>query len=179
MPRHAANLAILVGLGFVATIVIGVVYVFVQQDLRQGANHPQAEVARAAASRLNGGATPASVVPSGAVDIASSADPYVIVVDARGAVLASSASLGGSAVVPPSGVFDYVRAHGEDTVTWQPATGVRSAIVVDAFDSGFVVAGRSLKGTEDQESSALLWAGLAWAASMLVLSGLAVVRLRG
>ena len=160
-------------LAIAATILTGAGYVVAQQAVRHAADHPQIEMARAAASKLNAGASPASVLPAGTVDIAQSSDAYVIVVDASGKVLAASASLGGATVVPPAGVFDYGRSHGEDTVTWQPAAGARSAIVVDAYNGGFVVAGRSLRETEDLESRLILWAGGAWAA-VVVLIGVAV-----
>lgn len=128
-----------------------------RQAIQQPANHPQAEMAQAAASRLNSGETPAAVVPASKVDIAASAEPYLIVVDGQGSVLASSATLNGAAVVPPSGVFDYTKAHGEDRVTWQPTPDVRSWIVVDAFHGGFVVAGRSPAGGEAEGYLAMFW----------------------
>ena len=131
-----------------------------RQAIQQPANHPQAEMAQAAAARLNSGASPAGVVPASKVDIAASSDPYLIVVDGQGSVLASSATLNGAAVVPPSGVFDYTKAHGEDRVTWQPTADVRSWIVVDAFQGGFVVAGRSPSTGEAEGYLAMFWLSL-------------------
>jgi hypothetical protein len=109
------------------------------------------------------------------VDIASSSDTYLIVVDVNGVLLASSAQLKGTAVIPPSGVFAFVRDHGEDRISWQPAAGVRSAIVVDSFHGGYVVAGRSLTGTERAESALGLWAIFGWAAAVLLLGGLSLI----
>jgi hypothetical protein len=131
-----------------------------RQALQQPANHPQAEMAQSAAARLNAGDAPAAVVPAGKVDIAASTEPYLIVVDGQGSVLASSATLNGAAVVPPSGVFDYARAHGEDRVTWQPTPDVRSWIVVDAFKGGFVVAGRSPASGEADGYLITFWLSL-------------------
>jgi hypothetical protein len=99
----------------------------------------------------------------------------LLVVDSNGALLASSAQLDGRAVIPPSGVFAYVRDHGEDIISWQPAAGVRSAIVVDSFGGGYVVAGRSLSGTEQAESALGLWAIVGWAAAVLLAGGLSLV----
>jgi hypothetical protein len=161
-----------------STILFGGGYVVAQQAVRHAADHPQIEMARDAVDKLAAGASPESVLPAKSIDLARSQEPYLIVIDQLGRVLASSARLGGVTVVPPSGVFDYVRSHGEDTVSWQPAPGVRSAIVVDAFEGGFVVAGRSLQDTENLESNLLLWAIGGWAVSMLVLGGLAALRLR-
>jgi hypothetical protein len=166
-------------LGLVVTMLGGLGYVVAQQVVRHAADHPQMEMARTAVSRLDAGASPYSMLPKTAVDLGRSQneDPYVIVVGTDGQVLASSVTLGGVAIVPPSGVFDFVRSHGEDTISWQPAPGVRSAIVVDAFDAGFVVAGRSLKSTEDLESSLLWWAAAAWAVAMVAV-GLVTFRRR-
>jgi hypothetical protein len=97
------------------------------------------------------------------------------VVDGNGALLASSAQLEGRAVIPPSGVFAYVRDHGEDTISWQPAAGVRSAIVVDSFRGGYVVAGRSLTGTEQAESALGLWAIFGWVGAVLLAGALSLL----
>jgi hypothetical protein len=153
----------------------------VQQQLRSAADHPQVEMAREAAGKLDAGANPKSVVTGAQVDIAGSPDTYLIVVDSNGALLASSAQLDGRAVIPPSGVFAYVRDHGEDKISWQPAAGVRSAIVVDSFHGGYVVAGRSLSGTEQAENALGFWAIAAWAAAVLIAGGLSLLvqRVRG
>lgn len=160
------------------TVVVGAGYVAAQQSVRHAGDHPQIEMAREAIGKLQAGASPDSVLPKTTIDLGRSKDPYLIVIDREGRVLASSATLGGVQVVPPAGVFDYVRSHGEDTVSWQPAPGVRSAIVVDSWDYGFVVAGRSLEDTENVESSLLDWAFGGWLVSMLVLGGVAAIRLR-
>lgn len=131
------------------------------QAVAQPANHPQAEMAQSAVARLNSGASPAAVVPGGHVDIAQSTNPYLIVLDGKRSVLASSASLDGQVVLPPAGVFDYVTAHGEDRVTWTPADGVRSWIVVDSFRGGYVVAGRSPADGEAAGYLFVFWAGVA------------------
>jgi hypothetical protein len=171
--RRALPLWIL--LSGLATVLVFAAYIVVQQQLRSAANHPQAEMAWEAAGELNAGADPQSLVNVTPVDIASSSDSYLIVVDSNGALLASSAQLGGTAVIPPSGVFAYVRDHGEDMISWQPAAGVRSAIVVDSFHGGYVVAGRSLTGTEQAESALGLWAVFGWAAAVLLAGGLSLM----
>ena len=160
------------------TVLFGGGYVVAQQSVRHAADHPQIEMARDAIAKLQAGASPSSVLPKTAVDLARSKEPYLILTDPQGRVLASSATLGGEVVVPPAGVFDYVRAHGEDVVTWQPAPGVRSAIAVDSWEYGFVVAGRSLEDTEDMESSLLEWTLGGWLATILVMGGVAALRLR-
>ena len=59
---------------------------------------------------------------------------------------------------PPHGVFDYLRTHHTDTVSWQPQPNVRIAAVmqrVSGPNPGFLLAGRSLRIVEEQES--LFW----------------------
>jgi hypothetical protein len=160
------------------TVLFGGGYVAAQQSIRHAADHPQIEMAREAIAKLQAGASPSSVLPKTAIDLARSKDPYLIVIDLEGKVLASSATLGGVQVIPPAGVFDYVRGHGEDTVTWQPAPGVRSAVAVDSWEYGYVIAGRSLEDTENVESGLLDWALGAWLVSMVVLGGIAAIRSR-
>src|SRR5260370_13472989 len=172
MRRALPLWVLLSGLATVAAIAT---FVVAQQQLRSAANHPQVEIAREAAGELSAGANPRSVVNRAPVDIASSSDTYLIVVDAGGVLLASSAQLEGRAVIPPSGVFAYVRDHGEDTISWQPAAGVRSAIVVDSFRGGYVVAGRSLTGTEQAENALGLWAMFGWAAAGLLAGGRSLI----
>jgi len=144
-----------------AIIICGIcfiIYAVVQQDMRQGANDPQIQMAEDAAAQLASGQQAQTVVPAQKVDIATSLAPYLIIFDDTGKPIASSAQLNGQTPTIPSGVFDYVRQMGEDRITWQPQPGVRSAIVVTQFKgahSGFVVAGRSLREVEIRENDAL------------------------
>src|SRR5579859_5713261 len=131
----------------------GLIYGVVQQEIRQGANDPQIQLAEDAATKLSNGQSAQSVVPAEKVDIAKSLAPYIIVFDATGKPIASSAQLAGQTPTIPSSVFDSVRQSGEDRITWQPRSDVRSAIVVTRFSgssSGFVVAGRSLREAESR-----------------------------
>jgi hypothetical protein len=70
-----------------------------------------------------------------------------------------------------------VRAHGEDRITWQPAEGVRHAIVVDRYQGGFVVGGRSLTAVERNEDALLRWVVIGWLAGIAaILGGLLLFR---
>jgi hypothetical protein len=144
---------------------IGLIYGAVQQDIRQGANDPQIQMAEDIAAKLASGKQLQSVVPSEKVDLAKSLAPYVIIFDANGNPVASSAQLDGKIPTIPSGVFDYVRQNGEDRITWEPQTGVRSAVVVTQYkglNSGFVLAGRSLREVEKREDNLLQILLLGW-----------------
>lgn len=182
--------AFIVWMPFAAVIVFVSLlgYGLVQQDLRQSANDPQIQAAEDVASELSQGAPPQGIVPPGqTVDIAKSLDTYVIIYDASGAPAASSASLDGAPIPNlSSGVFTYVTQHGEDRFTWQPAPGVRSAVVVTPWTntgagnpalgiptgtptSGFVLAGRSVREIEVREQRMMEIAALACLAGLIVM----------
>ena len=67
-------------------------------------------------------------------------------------------------------MFDYVRTHGEERVTWQPRPGVRIASVVVRTANGFVVAGRNMREIEIRENNVLKLAILGWLAASAALT---------
>jgi hypothetical protein len=141
---------------------------------RQGTNDPQIAMATdlvAVLERgdlvatLQQGALPAVTGGSGAVDIARSLSPFVILYDDQGHTLASQALLDGKAPVPPAGIFNYVRSHNEDRFSWQPRRGVRIAAVIQRVNGehpGFVLAGRNMREVESREALVGQLAGLTW-----------------
>jgi hypothetical protein len=148
----------------------GLIYVAVQQDIRQSANNPQIQMAEDTAAKLADGQQVQAIVPSEKIDIAKSLAPYIIVFDTTGKPIASSALLNGQIPTIPPGVFNYVRQNGEDSITWQPQPGVRSAIVVTQFKGpnlGFVLAGRSLREVEIREDNVLHIVLLGWIAILV------------
>ena len=165
-------------LAAVTTLLSGLIYLAVQQSLRWGANDPQIQMAEDAAAALAAGGSLASVLPAGQVEISSSLAPFMVIFNARGEPLASSARLHGATPALPSGIFDYTRQKGEDRVTWQPESGVRIAAVVVAYGGaqpGFVLAGRSLREVEIRASQLEQITGIAWlvtlAVSLIVVAG--------
>jgi hypothetical protein len=151
----------------------GLVYLAVQQSLRMGANDPQIQMAEDAASALNAGARVDSILPATKVELVSSLAPFIVVFDDSGNVLASSATLHGAFPVYPSGVLDYTRQKGQDRVTWQPEAGVRLATVVERYDKGFILAGRSLREVEKRERQVEQLSGLVmlavWITTLIVI----------
>jgi hypothetical protein len=160
--------------GLVTTAFCGLVYVTVQQMLRQGANDPQIQMAEDIARELeNGGIIPA-VMPANQVDLAHSLAPFVILFNDQGTQIASSGRLGGQSPAIPGGVLDYTRRHGEDRITWQPEPGVRIASVVIAYtgaNPGFVLVGRSMREVERRIGQIELFCGVTWIATL----GLALI----
>jgi hypothetical protein len=172
-PRRTllrASIATFLPLAVLATLFAGLVYGVAQQGLRSGANDPQLQVAGDAARALDAGGDPAAVVGHGNVDVAVSLAPFVVVFDAGGRVLASSGKLDGADPVPPAGVLEHAMVGSPNVVTWQPREGVRVATVTTRWDSGTVLAGRSLREVERREDQAMLLVAAGWLATMAALA---------
>ncbi len=155
----------------ILTFIFAAIYGAVQQDLRQTANDPQIQIAEDAAAALTAGQTPQSVLPLKKVDLAKSLAPYIILYHENGVPFAASGLISGYFPTLPSGVFAYVKGHGEDRFTWQPRSGVRSAAVVVHYtgvQSGFVLAGRSIREIEWRETQIRNLVAALWAGSLLV-----------
>jgi hypothetical protein len=151
-----------------ATVVMGLAYVAVQQSYRNGLDDPQLQLATDAASRLDAGASPESVVNSPTVDAEKSLAPFVIVVGPQGDALAAGVTLGGSTPIPPAGVLATARSKGTSRVTWQPRPDVRIASVSAAASDGRVaVAGRNMRAVESRIEDLGKLTAIAWAAAMI------------
>jgi hypothetical protein len=160
-------------------------YILSQQVLRQTANDPQIQLSEDTANALSAGQDPKALVPSQQVDLASSLSPFIIVYNDAGQPLVSSGQLGGVAPQLPSGLFDVVRLHHQDRVTWQPRPDVRDAIVITRYESakgsGFVLAGRSLREVEVREnqifSLAVLGGGTTAIGLLILIFGIMQVKM--
>ncbi len=150
------------------------VYLPGQQMLRSGRNDPQIQMAEDAAMELGNGKQENSF--SGTpVAIESSLAPFLVIYDQAGNPVSGTGLLHGALPKIPQGIFEYVRQHGEERVTWQPEPGLRFAIVVayGAADarSGFAMAGASLRETENRERALLLETAAAWAVLVVLAVG--------
>jgi len=169
-PSLAAVLAHWLPLEVVITALVMLVYATVQQAHRQGANDPQIQAAEDAARALAGGVSPRAVAGGAPVDLALSLTPWTTVFDAANRVLASNAVLDGRTPAPPPGVLESARAEGENRVTWEPRSGVRSATVSTAVRGGsrmVVTVGRSLREVEVREGRLELFVVASWLAASL------------
>jgi len=172
-PALVFNALVLTGL---ATGLAFALYSIPQQVLRLGANDPQIQLAGDLAARIEDGVAPADAIPADSVDMARSLSPFVIAYDDQGRPLASQAQLNGKIPAPPSGVFDNVRRHGEERLSWQPILGtehgVRIAAVlkrVGGTHPGFVLAGRNMREVEAREDQVGQMAGLTWIGMLEVI----------
>ncbi len=178
LPPLRLTLVLFLVLAFVVTFSCGLVYAGEQQALRSSANSPQLQMSEDAASALNAGALPSSLVGGGMVDVATSLSPFLVIFDASGAVLATDGVLDGHDPIPPAGVLDGARQHPPDTVTWQPRSGVRIAQVSVPWTGGTVLAGRSLREVERRIDQLLLLVAAAWLAGLAGAACVAVVGAR-
>ena len=161
-------------IGVAVTLVIGISYVFVQQNYRMGANDPQIMVARDTAAALAAGTPADQLVSNERVDPSRSLAPFVIVLDANGTVVVSSVQIDGTTPLPPAGVLDAAKSTGENRVTWQPRSDARIAAVivpVNGGRGGYVVAGKSLAAVEERTDQLTQLAGLGLLGSLLLTFG--------
>lgn len=159
------------------TIIFGTIHVSIQQIYRQSANDPQIQLAEDSAMLLAKGLPVSSLIgPSPTVDFGTSLAPFAMVFDGSGKLAASSGSLNGTIAVPPAGVLDYTRAHGEDRLTWQPPGKTRVAAVIryftNASTTGFILVGRNMREVENRVAENMLKVGIAWLVTMVVTFGL-------
>jgi len=173
-PLLVLNTIILSG---IATGVALAFYAIPQHVLRSGLNDPQIQMANDIAVRLEQGVAPEQAIPTAQpIDMARSLAPFVIVYDDQGRPLAAQAELNGSVPVPPPGVFDYVRQHGEERLSWQPvlgAGGVRIATVIHRLSGthpGFVLAGRNMREVETRIGEVKEMAGMTWLGMLTLIA---------
>jgi hypothetical protein len=156
-------------LAIITTGLCGLVYLTMQQDLRISGNDPQIQIAEDVATQIGTGQNPLAFIPPIKVEISKSLANYIIIFDDKGKILGSSAVLDGKSPVIPQGVFVNTKKLGETRFTWQPESGVRSAVVVNYFKgltNGYVLVGRSLREIEKRENNIELIVFLAWIAIM-------------
>lgn len=156
------------------TLVLLTAYVFIQQSTRASAVTAPRALNQELKTKLDGGISPVDLVAADKIAIDKNYNTFVIITDSSNHVLASSATLDNQTPLPPAGVFSYTAAHGSDTVSWQPKSGVRAAIYVSSYgdsdNKGFVIAGRSLKPYEDQVNLYTKLVIVAWLASVAWIS---------
>jgi hypothetical protein len=152
------------------TFLSGLVYITVQQVYRQNADDPQIQMSEDMANQLQNASLPQEKASSSLVDMAQSLAPFYIIFDNSVKVIASSVQLDGQTPIPPAGVFEYTKTHGQNRFTWQPKNDVREAAVITRFDGknkGFVLAGRSLREVEKREDNLMKIVEIVWVISIL------------
>lgn len=181
--RLSSSSRIVGALTLALLVVIGFAYVAVQQSYRLGANDPQIQFASDIAAEMSAGSLPHDAIDTRTVQVdpSKSLDPFAIIVDSNGNATASTMSLEGASAVPPKGVLSASSLTHQNRVTWQPQSGTRIALVVQAYqhdnNSGYVIVGRSLKEVEVREDM-LFWMATAAAGVVILLGGFAFLSSR-
>ena len=158
LPERIGKHAIAVhalGLGLLLTLLGGLCMQVTQQLLRRGADQPQQQMVNLAASRLAEGETPDQVIPPAHVELGRDLQPFLIYYNDRGEPLRGTGYLDQKLPSPPAGVFEYLRSHPTDAITWQPRHNLRIATVLQRItgpQAGFLLAGRDMVLVEKQES---------------------------
>jgi hypothetical protein len=150
----------------VLSVICGLVYWAVQQDLRMSANDPQIQLAEDTATQLNsGGKLPVTAK----INITQSLAPFLIIYDKQGNPILSQASLNGQTPLLPTGVLADTQKLGEDRLTWQPAHNVRIAAIITPYKNGYVLAGRNLREIEKREDQLTNEVGLSWGIGIIAI----------
>ena len=159
-----------VPLGFALSSVFFFGYLIEQQHLRLEANDQLVQIANDITLALAQGAPYSTFTSPRPVDMSRSLSPYAIIFDGEQKMQTGSGVLDGVVPRPPKGVFEYVKLHREERVTWEPRRGVRVALVGvyhDGVNSGFVFAGRSLSEVERKIDELTKLTAFVWATSLL------------
>ncbi len=147
------------------TLLCGLIYVSVQQVLRQSANDPQIQIAEDVSGALSTGVPPAAIANPNGTDLKKSIATFIIIYDSSKSSVLSSATLDGKTPQLPKGVFDEVNKKGQRSFTWEPKKGTRVAAVVRKYSgkaSGYVLVARSLREVEKRELMLKQGVGIAW-----------------
>ena len=156
----------------VVTVVMGVLYMNVQQSYRTGADDPQIQMARDITAAINQGRSISPYFKDDTIDLTQSLAPFCVLYDSDGKPVQSSAQLNGQIPQLPAGVLDFVKVHDEDRITWQPQRGVRLATIIKRASSSparFVAVGRSLKEVEVRESNLVTTVAGGWFVCMIII----------
>jgi hypothetical protein len=153
----------------IVTIILGLIYVTVQQSYRTGADDPQIQLAHDLGDRLEKGR---SISFDDTIDLEKSLAVFKETYNKDGQPIQSTGFLNNRAPKLPEGVFDLARQRGEHSVTWQPKPTVRMAMCivrVDANPIAYLAVGRSLKQVEERESSLNTMVFIAWVLCICVV----------
>jgi hypothetical protein len=178
LTHHKKALLIISGVSFLL-VLYG--YAQVQHMARSNANDPQVQISEDIIAALGQNIAPQAITGTNQIDVSKTLAPFVIIYDANGNAVASSAQIGGQVPVLPAGVFDTVKEKGEARLTWQPNDTNRFAAVIKSYQSGdttgYVLVARSMREVEERNKEALELALAAWIAIVVISAvGLKIVR---
>ena len=151
-----------------ATVLFLTIYFVMEQNYRSNANDPQIQMAQDEANNLN--TTQGTGFSYGQnVDLSKTLATFNVIYDNNGKLITPTVANGASATLP-SGVASYAKKHGEDIFTWN-INNTRIAAVVEKFDRGYVLVGRSLKEIDKRIGQMAGLVFIFWLISLVVLYG--------
>jgi hypothetical protein len=156
----------------IITIILGVVYIAVQQNYRSGANDPQMQLAYAIRDQLQKGKSIEMYFQKDTIDLQKSLSVFVASYDENGSPIQSNGLIDGKLPQIPLSVIRYVKMHKEDWITWQPRKNIRLATGILATGStpvSFIAVGRSLKNVEDRVSNLITMIGIGWTLCFVII----------
>jgi hypothetical protein len=158
----------------IITVIFGTIYVVTQQAQRNDANWPQIQMSQDIAARLNDKADP-DFQFSDQVDITKSLKPFSVIYDKDGKPIAGSGFINSKLPTIDKGVLENSKDKDYNAVTWKPTKDARIAAVVVEAKGYYVLSGRSLKEVEKNENTTLLYSGLGWLFSVMLLAGILAI----
>lgn len=141
---------------------LATLYIVVQQDGR----HAVEDAPRAL---LSAGEAATTAQQPGRVDLSRFLGTFWVRYDVAGRPVGGDGYLGGSLARVPGGVLQTARTLGEDAVSWEPEPGLRFAVVAEPVADGVIVAGQSLRRTEQRAERSMLFIGGALVAGLFVV----------
>jgi hypothetical protein len=163
--QHISYIAII-------TIILGVIYVAVQQNYRSGANDPQMQLAYNIKEQLQKGKSIDMYFQKDTIDLQKSLSVFIASYDENGLPLQSNAVIDGKLPQIPLSVINFVKIHKEDWITWQPRRNIRLATGILATGStpvSFIAVGKSLKNVEDRVSNLITMIGIGWTLCFVII----------
>jgi hypothetical protein len=154
-------------------VVFGTIYAVVQQSERRSANMPQVQLAKDAARSIRDQRALMSI-SSEQVDIKDSLSPFIIIYNTSGMPVKGNGYLDGKLATAPKGMLEASKNRDNNTVTWQPQSGVRIAAVTVSAGDYYVLVGRSLREVEKNEERTLQITAVAGLVSLLILGAMFV-----
>ena len=149
-----------------ATLLIMTLYGVAQHIIRVSANFTPAELAISASNQMDAGTPIQNIVDaSKPIDLAVSQSSFVQIYSPDAKPVIGTGLLNGQLAVPPAGIFEYVKSHGEERFSWEPSRGLRIAAVMRyaaGSQPGYVLAGVSLAEPEKLESSVAMLCVIGW-----------------
>ena len=159
----------------VGSLALGTTYLVGERIERENADVASRELVATVVGELKSGQT-ATYESLPLVDLATGLNPFVLIFDETDRAIAGTGFLRGKLGTVSRGILADTRAAGTRLIAWQPEPGLRFATVQVAVDGYVVVAGQSLKPSEENTEDLGMQMAAAWLSLIVtVAAGLIMV----